>query len=87
VITDLLDDRLDRYLCMGWSDRRLEPKRRALREGLAVVLGLLPGEQRTNGEVERGCACDQLAGSGRNPRRAAIVTRSGSESAFILRIT
>src|SRR6476620_11783831 len=67
----LLDDRVDRYEGMDWLDNA--------RSGAAGIDGGTP--------LERGTAVGQCSGGGRNPRRSAIVTRSGSESAFILRIT
>jgi hypothetical protein len=69
----LLDDRVDRYLDMG-------------------SVRLLIGDESRGRTAERkdgsGRSADyQCFGADDRPRRAAIVTRSGSESAFILRMT
>ncbi len=49
-------------------------------------IGVEGTDDRT-GRRERSLVDGQSFGADRRPRRAAMVTRSGSESAFILRIT
>ncbi len=69
----LLDDGVDRYLDMVCVRRRIGDESR----GAATEL---------DDESGRSTDC-QCFGADDRPRRAAMVTRSGSESAFILRMT